>query len=138
MKKYTYQYNDDIFNLKVQNNIFLNGDYEVTTLYINNLALFENQENKADFYFELIKCMSEYDSDTIEERLTLKSEFDKYSLFTPDNFYYKTHINSQWNVMSGKDYENFYDWLVVILIPHENTKKERKVKLNNIMRNGKI
>ena len=50
--------------------------------------------------------------------------------------YYKRNENDFWYVMIGKDYNDFYDWLTLLLLPEGNTKKQRKVKLKNIFNNA--
>lgn len=139
MNNYKYEFDGIIFTLsiKYKDDIITQSDdsYQSTILYANNLVLIENKKTKYDFYFDILKLMSEYSDNSIEERLILNDEFKKYSLFTNDNFYFKSHKNDMWHIIEGKDYDDFYDWLTFLLLPKGNIKKERRVKLNKLIKN---
>jgi hypothetical protein len=137
MKKYNYKYNEDVFKLEIET-IFLDKKElcDITKLYINDILLLENNLSKTDCYLDIIEMMLEYDFENIQSALIEKEYSKKYSLFTNHTLYYKRNINDFWNVMSGKDYDNFYDWLTIFLLPECNIKKQRRVKINNILNNG--
>ena len=139
MNKYYYKYGEDTFTLTIEK-VFLKRKElcDITKLYINDIILLENKYTKTDFYFEIIKMMINHDSDSIQERLIQKEYSNNYSLFTGKTLYFKKNKNDNWNVMDGKDYDNFYDWLTIFLSPEaeHNNKKKRRVKLNNILNNA--
>ena len=136
MNKYYYKYFEDIFTLTIETIFLKNKELcEITKLYVNDILLLENKYTKIDFYLELIKMMTETDLNYIQERLIQKEYSKKYSLFTSDNLYFKGNIDDSWNIISGKDYDNFYDWLTILIFPEGNIKKQRRVKLNKILNN---
>ena len=55
-------------------------------------------------------------------------------VFKEDELIFKKHYNDKWNIMNGKDYKCFYNWLMSCLSKTEG----RKIKINKILNDKKL
>lgn len=133
MVKYTWEYDDVVFKLSISDNTkSIIDDYKIerTVLYIGGYGLSINEFNSIDFLHNIKRDIEYYKTEITNEQLNELERRHIGILFTRDYLYFKKHYTDTWNIISGDDYIEFYNWIICCILPKE---EGRELKINNIL-----